>query len=239
MSHPAKRAHSTANERICLQAREPGGHKNDAKPREKLGYGAGQETWAGAPQILSWQPMVVLYEDFLTTKEREYLLNLATPHFEPAMLVSLQQHAHIRHQARTSQGAFFDTDEDPVISSIVNRLSNVARLDPGANTCALSSLAGTVKLMHAESASQVTGGDCAETMEPWQVMKYELGEQYSPHVDYYDRPNERFFGYDAELFGGQRIKTALMYLTSATGGETVFRNAAKNNTVGEKSCAGR
>lgn len=69
-------------------------------------------------------------------------------------------------------------------------------------------------------------------------MKYGPSEEYTRHVDFYNR-DERFFGNDIEKFGGQRIKTALLYLTSATGGETVFPKALKPNAVGEASCAGK
>lgn len=70
-------------------------------------------------------------------------------------------------------------------------------------------------------------------------MKYGENEQYVRHVDYYNR-EERFFGHDLDKFGGQRIKTALLYLTTAEqGGETVFHKAAKNNSVGLNSCAGK
>jgi hypothetical protein len=66
-------------------------------------------------------------------------------------------------------------------------------------------------------------------------MKYGPSEQYTRHVDYYDR-DSRFFGNDLTKFGGQRIMTALLYLTSCEGGETVFRKGS-NNTVGMHSCA--
>lgn len=70
-------------------------------------------------------------------------------------------------------------------------------------------------------------------------MKYGENEQYVRHVDYYNR-EERFFGHDLEKFGGQRIKTALLYLTTAEeGGETVFHKAVKENSVGKNSCAGK
>lgn len=70
-------------------------------------------------------------------------------------------------------------------------------------------------------------------------MKYGENEQYVRHVDYYNR-EERFFGHDLDKFGGQRIKTALLYLTTAEeGGETVFHKAAKENSVGKNSCAGK
>jgi hypothetical protein len=77
----------------------------------------------------------------------------------------------------------------------------------------------------------------AENLEPYQVMMYGPSEQYTRHVDYYDR-DSRFFGNDLIKFGGQRIMTALLYLTTCEGGETVFRKAA-NNTVGMESCAKR
>lgn len=69
-------------------------------------------------------------------------------------------------------------------------------------------------------------------------MKYGPSEGYARHVDYYTE-EERFFGNDVEKFGGHRIKTALLYLTSATGGETVFPKALKPNAVGKASCAKR
>jgi hypothetical protein len=81
-------------------------------------------------------------------------------------------------------------------------------------------------------------GCCAENLEPWQVMQYGPSEKYTRHVDFYDR-DERFFGNDVEKFGGQRIKTALLYLTDAEGGETVFPKSLVNNTAGVASCAGR
>lgn len=67
-------------------------------------------------------------------------------------------------------------------------------------------------------------------------MQYGPSEEYTRHVDYYNR-DERFFGNDLDKFGGQRIKTALLYLTTASGGETVFPKAIKFNSVGENSCA--
>lgn len=68
-------------------------------------------------------------------------------------------------------------------------------------------------------------------------MKYGPHEQYTRHVDFYDR-DSRFFGNDVTKFGGQRVMTALLYLTTCGGGETVFRKA-KNSTVGLESCAKR
>lgn len=56
--------------------------------------------------------------------------------------------------------------------------------------------------------------------EDLQVIRYEKGEQYKPHLDTFD-PAEGF--QDQLSKGGQRVVTVLAYLTSCLeGGETVF-----------------
>ncbi|CAI7761248.1 unnamed protein product [Closterium sp. NIES-54] len=51
-----------------------------------------------------------------------------------------------------------------------------------------------------------------------QVLRYNVGQKYVPHLDYFSDPPET-------LQGGQRLATVLMYLSNVTlGGETVFSN---------------
>ena len=76
----------------------------------------------------------------------------------------------------------------------------------------------------------------AGNLEPWQIMKYGPNEKYTSHVDYYER-DTRFFGNDVLRYGGQRIMTALVYLTTCEGGETVFKRATQPNRIGLDSCA--
>ncbi|KAL8162647.1 hypothetical protein V2J09_014136 [Rumex salicifolius] len=59
----------------------------------------------------------------------------------------------------------------------------------------------------------------AENGESIQILKYELGQKYEPHFDYFhDKVNQQL--------GGHRVATVLMYLSNvAKGGETVFPNA--------------
>ena len=83
----------------------------------------------------------------------------------------------------------------------------------------------------------------AGNMEPHQVMRYGRSEHIAIHVDYSSGQqgdvDAHFFGRDVDTFGGQRVKTALLYLTSCeAGGETVFWKAA-NNSVGVASCQGK
>ncbi|XP_021771114.1 probable prolyl 4-hydroxylase 7 [Chenopodium quinoa] len=58
-----------------------------------------------------------------------------------------------------------------------------------------------------------------ENGEAMQVLRYELGQKYEPHFDYFhDKVNQQL--------GGHRIATVLMYLSYVEkGGETVFPNA--------------
>ena len=62
----------------------------------------------------------------------------------------------------------------------------------------------------------VSGSENAESI---QVLRYEIGQKYDAHFDYFhDKKNVKR--------GGQRIATVLMYLTDVKkGGETVFPNA--------------
>lgn len=58
-------------------------------------------------------------------------------------------------------------------------------------------------------------------MEGTHIVKYEVGGEYKVHHDFF-HPNESY--YDNEMRrGGQRVKTALVYLNDEfTGGETEF-----------------
>lgn len=59
----------------------------------------------------------------------------------------------------------------------------------------------------------------SENGEDMQVLRYEYGQKYDPHFDYFtDKVNI--------LRGGHRIATVLMYLSNVgKGGETVFPKA--------------
>jgi prolyl 4-hydroxylase len=61
-----------------------------------------------------------------------------------------------------------------------------------------------------------------ENGEDIQVLRYEEGQKYEPHYDYFaDKVNI--------IRGGHRIATVLMYLTDVVkGGETVFPHAVEN-----------
>ncbi|GJN22976.1 hypothetical protein PR202_gb10587 [Eleusine coracana subsp. coracana] len=69
-----------------------------------------------------------------------------------------------------------------------------------------------------------------ENAEAMQILRYEIGQKYDAHYDYFrDKLNLRL--------GGHRIATVLMYLTDVkSGGETVFPDAMAS---GDELLAGR
>lgn len=59
----------------------------------------------------------------------------------------------------------------------------------------------------------------SENAETIQILRYEHGQKYEPHYDFFvDKKNQKQ--------GGHRLATILMYLSNVKlGGETVFPNA--------------
>ena len=71
--------------------------------------------------------------------------------------------------------------------------------------------------------SMLTGRP-VETTESMQILRYGIGEKYSPHFDYFN-PNESAF-IENSAVGGNRIATMLLYLNTPTyGGATEFPDA--------------
>lgn len=64
----------------------------------------------------------------------------------------------------------------------------------------------------------------AENGESIQVLRYQDGQKYEPHYDYFSDPKN-------QARGGHRYATVLMYLSNVKkGGETVFPNAEVKET---------
>lgn len=102
-------------------------------------HGIGNATWSGIPRIVSWKPMATVYDNFLSEEEADYILQLARPLMEPAMLVNSDKEKHMKSRSRTSHGAFFDSFQNPILSMITHRIAHVARIPPGApRSCVLA-----------------------------------------------------------------------------------------------------
>jgi hypothetical protein len=74
--------------------------------------------------------MATVYDNFLTEEECDYILGVATPLMEPAMLVNSEVQKHRKSKSRTSHGAFMDSFQDPLLAMITHRIAHVARVPP-------------------------------------------------------------------------------------------------------------
>ena len=77
----------------------------------------------------------------------------------------------------------------------------------------------------------------AENGEQMQILRYENGQEYRPHPDYFDETSEEVKKTHLQG-GGQRVATMLMYLTDVEkGGRTIFPSAERrpSGTTGQCS----
>ncbi|KAL6527482.1 putative prolyl 4-hydroxylase 3 [Orobanche gracilis] len=172
--------------------------KLDMNKSEGGELGERGEQWS---EILSWEPRVFLYHNFLgfccfcgitiSKEECAHLINLAKPHMVKSTVVDGKTGKSKDSRVRTSSGMFLSRGRDKVIANVEKRIADYTFVP-------------------------------AEHGEDLQVLHYEEGQKYEPHYDYIpDVFNTKN--------GGQRIATVLMYLSDVEeGGETVFL-AAKGN----------
>lgn len=65
-----------------------------------------------------------------------------------------------------------------------------------------------------------------DAIEPSSIIRYEPGQEYKPHVDYFTEAQIRGNAVERHDFGGQRIATFLLYLRAPEeGGETYYHGA--------------
>ena len=104
------------------------GHKD--APSHVVQIGSGAASWKGAPQIVSWSPLVMVFDNFLSDEECDHILKKADPLMEPAMLID-KANQHFRSKDRTSRGAFFDRGEDELITASDNRIAHATQVPAG------------------------------------------------------------------------------------------------------------
>ncbi|KAL4192863.1 hypothetical protein AMTRI_Chr06g174130 [Amborella trichopoda] len=177
------------------------------------------------PEIVNWSPRIILFHNFLSAEECDYLRAIAQPRLQVSTVVDtktgkarmLNQSkfscsfklisslfscltSGIKSEVRTSSGMFLNSEERkyPMIQAIEKRIAVFSQVP-------------------------------AENGELIQVLRYEKSQFYKPHHDYFsDAFNIKR--------GGQRIATMLMYLSdNVVGGETYFPSAGN----GECSCGGK
>lgn len=106
-----------------------------------------------AGETLNAEPRIVLFRQFLTDAESDYLIASATPRFQPALVVHPTSGQQIPDPIRTSNVAAFPLAlEQPAIHALNRRIA-------------------------AASGSDVRAG------EPLTVLRYRPGQHYRPHLD--------------------------------------------------------
>ncbi|XP_043811658.1 prolyl 4-hydroxylase 1 isoform X3 [Manihot esculenta] len=152
------------------------------------------------PEIINWSPRIIVLHDFLSKEECDYLRAIALPRLQISTVVDTKTGKGIKSNVRTSSGMFLSFEEKK--NPMVQAIE---------------------KRISVYSQVPVENG------ELMQVLRYEKGQFYKPHHDYFsDTFNLKR--------GGQRIATMLMYLSdNVEGGETYFPMAGS----GECSCGGK
>jgi len=165
---------------------------NDANP---LVPSVIQQTAAGYSgarvEMISWAPRIMVVDNVMSPEECEELLRMAEPGLEKSTVVNVADGKSIPSSVRTSMGAFLSSHQQKSNPTLLRVEQRLAE----------------ITMLPPENG------------EALQVLRYEGGQYYRPHHDFFaDEFNKKR--------GGQRVCTVLMYLTTPEeGGETVFPQA--------------
>lgn len=131
-------------------------------------------------------PRLALIRNFLSDEECDHLMKTAEPHLEPSMVSDTDTGLSRPDPARTSYGMFFSRY---INDSIIQDLQfRIARL---------------IDIP-------------VEYGEGFQILRYEKGQEYKPHYDFFEHPSQT-------ENGGNRYLSMIIYLnTPEEGGETLF-----------------
>jgi len=151
------------------------------------------------PEVISWSPRIVVLHSFLSAEECDYLIATASPRLQVSTVVDTKTGKGVKSNVRTSSGMFLNYDE--------KKYPMIQAIE---------------KRISVYSQVPVENG------ELMQVLRYEKGEFYKSHHDY--------FSDEFNLKRSQRVATMLMYLSdNVEGGETHFPFAGD----AECSCGGK
>jgi prolyl 4-hydroxylase len=147
----------------------------------------------GERHELSRSPRVWTIDRFASPPECQWIIDRARDRLRAASVISPGSGADIHAGVRTNSKAEFQLLDMDV----------------------------TIEAVRARISAAV--GVPLPGFEPTQVLHYAPGEQFHPHVDYFDPANP---AYREQLGRGQRIATFLIYLNEGfEGGETEFVDA--------------
>lgn len=117
--------------------------------------GYAMENKAPTVKVLSWSPRIFLIENFLTPFECDYMIEKARPELKRSTVISDKGGSEL-HDARTSEGMFFQRNSgDIILKNVERRIAELTMLPE-------------------------------DNGEGIQVLSYGLGAEYQPHWDYFD-----------------------------------------------------
>ena len=154
----------------------------------QTGVSGNSETMTLDFQVLSWEPHAVLYRNFASLEECAHVKDLAEKRLAPSGLALRKgEDKEGTKDIRTSSGTFLSRKQDP--DGVVEKIER--------------------RIADATHVHSTHG-------EPFNVLRYQLGQKYDSHYD----------TFDPESYGpqqSQRIASFLLYLTDVDeGGETHF-----------------
>ncbi|KAE8667959.1 Prolyl 4-hydroxylase 2 [Hibiscus syriacus] len=168
---------------------------------------------------VSWKPRAFVYEGFLTDLECDHLISLVKSELKRSAVADNVSGESKLSEFRTSSGMFIAKAKDPIVDGIEDKISTWTFLPEAPLATVDTTSWPSVLDHHRHQLVSTIGTRQEENGEGIQVLRYEHGQKYEPHYDYFvDKVNI--------ARGGHRIATVLMYLTNVTkGGETVFPEA--------------
>ncbi|KAJ4956860.1 hypothetical protein NE237_013643 [Protea cynaroides] len=108
------------------------------------------------PEVLSWSPRIIVFHNFLSMEECDYLREISRPRLQISTVVDTKTGKGIKSDVRTSSGMFLSPEERkyPIIQAIERRIAVYSQIPE-------------------------------ENGELIQVLRYEKNQFYRPHHDYF------------------------------------------------------
>ncbi|KAI3459718.1 hypothetical protein Pfo_016381 [Paulownia fortunei] len=146
------------------------------------------------PEIVSWSPRIIVFHNFLSAEECDYLRAIAKPRLQVSTVVDTRTGKGIKSKVRTSSGMFLSAEERkyPMIQAIEKRISVYSHVP-------------------------------VENGERIQVLRYEKNQLYRPHHDYFsDTFNLKFGGQRVAtmlMYLSDNVEGGETYFSKAGSGE--------------------
>lgn len=141
--------------------------------------------------IITIEPYISYFYKLITKEECQFVIN-NSEEFKPSLNYNRNNGISEKTQIRTSS-SYFDMNQrfDGIKKKVFEALQN--------------------KFWYLNNFS-------IKNLENIQIQRYEIGQEYKPHTDFFNKPNDTIIEND-------RIATAILYLNEGfDGGETYFPN---------------